>query len=157
VRLDTGPQQLMIPLPREPRDRVKVGFTGSRGGITHAQSEQLTIQFHRVGATDLHHGDCRGADEAAHKIGRQLGLYIVGHPPTASGLRAFCVCDQLRDPQPYLVRNRAVILETELLIATPSGPERLRSGTWATIRYARRMRMPQIVIYPDGHTDCRYQ
>jgi hypothetical protein len=132
---------------------VKVGYTGPRTGMTEAQSGQLTIELHQAGATELHHGDCRGGDLQAHNIGRKLGLRIVGHPPTASGLRAFCVCDELREPRAFLVRNRAVVLETELLIATPSGPERLRSGTWSTIRYARRMRVPLIIIHPDGHTE----
>ncbi len=120
--------------------------------MTVEQSEQLIIELHKAGASDLHHGDCRGADQQAHAIGRRLGLYIVGHPPTASGLRANCICDELREPQTYLARNRALVLETQLLIAAPQGVERLRSGTWSTIRYAKRSQFPLIIIRPDGQT-----
>lgn len=127
-----------------------VGSTGTREGMTEAQAGEMLNQLTLAGAVSLHHGDCQGADEQAHAIGRKLGLWIVGHPPTASGLRAFTDCDELRDPRPFLVRNRDIVRETALLIATPQGRETLRSGTWATIRYARRLRVPLIIITPKG-------
>jgi len=41
-------------------------------------------------------------------------------------------------PTPYLSRNRAIVDETEMLIATPAEfTEQQRSGTWSTVRYAR--------------------
>jgi hypothetical protein len=129
---------------------VKVGFTGTRMGMTEAQMKQLRIELHIAGAKVLHHGDCRGADEQAHGIARELGLFIIGHPPIAAGLRANCACDETRDVQDYLVRNRTIVLETELLIAAPHAPETRRSGTWATIRHAKRMRLPLIILHPDG-------
>jgi hypothetical protein len=153
MKVETGSQQqllLDIPGQRRPEHHGKVGHSGSRNGMTNPQRARFTVELHRAGAKELHHGDCRGADEDAHKIGRQLGLWIVGHPPTASGLRAYCICDEMRETRTFLVRNRAIVLETELLIATPQGPERLRSGTWSTIRYARRLRVPLLIIHPDG-------
>jgi predicted Rossmann fold nucleotide-binding protein DprA/Smf involved in DNA uptake len=36
-----------------------------------------------------------------------------------------------------LVRNRAIVNSSGLLIAAPAGEEILRSGTWSTVRYAR--------------------
>lgn len=37
------------------------------------------------------------------------------------------------------------------MIATPSSKEEeLRSGTWSTVRYARKLRRPVTLIYPDG-------
>ncbi len=133
---------------------MKVGFTGTRMGMTVAQAEELTRQLHRAGVTEFHHGDCRGADEQAHGCARSLGVTIVGHPPTGNGLRAWCECDELREPAAYLTRNRNIVLETQLLIATPDGPERSRSGTWSTVRYARRLSAPWIVIHPNGTVDC---
>jgi hypothetical protein len=133
------------------RDK-EVGYTGTRQGMSAAQLLRLPIELHRAGATALHHGDCRGGDEQAHVIGRSLGLWIKGHPPKASGLRAFCICDELAIPKPFLIRNQAIVLETRLLIATPVGPEILRSGTWSTVRFARRHSLPWVVIAPDGTT-----
>lgn len=127
-----------------------VGFTGSRLGTTADQRRVLMSELHRLGATELHHGDCQGADKHAHVIGRQLGLHIVGHPPKGNGLRAFTQCDEWREPAEFMVRNRTIVVVTQMLIATPDGPERLRSGTWATVRHARRMQRPWIVISPLG-------
>jgi predicted Rossmann fold nucleotide-binding protein DprA/Smf involved in DNA uptake len=40
--------------------------------------------------------------------------------------------------------------ETGVLVAMPDGPEELRSGTWATVRYARKQGKDGRIIYPDG-------
>lgn len=116
---------------------MKVGFTGTRRGMTDLQTEEVNDWLRRY-AGALHHGDCVGADEQAHALG--LGwLWIVVHPPLNEKYRAFVKGgDEYRDPAPYLIRNHAIVDETEVLIATPKEPtEVLRSGTWATIRYAR--------------------
>lgn len=123
-----------------------VGFTGSRLGMSDWQRHHLRVELHRAGATQLHHGDCIGSDKQAHEIGRQLGLKVVGHPPSADGLRAFCDCDELRPMEPYLVRNRSIVLESELVIGAPDAPPVRRSGTWNTIRLAVRMHVPVIVL-----------
>lgn len=130
-----------------------VGSTGSRHGMSAAQSMRFGLILTSSGATSLHHGDCRGADEQAHAIARGLKLWIVGHPPTSSGLRAFTDCDEWREPAPFLTRDRTIVMETNLLVATPhTSQEQLRSGTWATIRIARRQSLPHVIIDPDGNT-----
>jgi hypothetical protein len=46
-----------------------------------------------------------------------------------------------------------IVVESELLIATPKEvKEQLRSGTWATVRRARKVGIPIILITPDGGT-----
>ncbi len=127
-----------------------VGFTGTRIGLSEPQRAELVRQLHMLGTRSLHHGDCQGADVQCHEAGRSLGLHIVGHPPTATGLRAFCECDELRGPKPFLVRNRIIVAESEILIACPDGPERLRSGTWMTVRHARRVGVPRLIISRTG-------
>lgn len=129
-----------------------IGYSGSRLGMPPPQAEMLMQELHRLGATSLHHGDCKGGDAGAHEIARKLGLHVVGHPPTSNGLRAFCVCDELQAAAPFLTRNRNIVHETQLLIACPDGPERLRSGTWTTIRFARKLVRPIIIITPVGRT-----
>lgn len=125
---------------------MKVGFTATRLGMSPSQQEQLLRELHAAGATEFHHGCCVGGDAQGHVIARQLGLRVVGHPPSASGLRADVDCDELWPEQPYLIRNREIVMVTGLLIAAPDGPPRLRSGTWATIRLAKARRLPLVIL-----------
>lgn len=112
-------------------------------------------QLHSLGATAFHHGDCVGSDQQAHEIAVRLGLWTVAHPPTSSGLRAYCVCDETRSAYPFLVRNRHIAQETSVLIATPDTPERIRSGTWSTVRYARLLSLPLVLILRDGTVESK--
>jgi len=58
------------------------------------------------------------------------------------------------DPRPPLVRNRDIVDATDMLIAAPATrKEVLRSGTWATIRYAKKMKKWIYIIYPSGHKE----
>lgn len=98
--------------------------------------------------TELHHGDCIGADEEAHQL---TALYTVIHPPENPAMRAWCTGDETRHPRPYKDRNYDIVDDTDVLIATPSHPnEILQSGTWQTIRHARKTGKPVVVINPDG-------
>jgi hypothetical protein len=52
---------------------------------------------------------------------------------------------------PPLDRNKMMVDDCEALIATPRlMVEELRSGTWSTIRYARKCRKPVHIVWPDG-------
>jgi len=136
----------------------KIGFTGTSRGTSARQRQSLTFIFEilREGkpsaALELHHGDCVGADAEAHTIALELGIAVVIHPPEDTKARAFCGdATASRDPKPYLVRNHAIVDETEFLIACPATyVEHLRSGTWATYRYALRLGRRIILITPDG-------
>jgi hypothetical protein len=132
-----------------------IGFTGSREGITEAQAEKLdlVLSLNRLNtqADPFHHGDCVGADEAAHQIAKLLGFYIVVHPPIVNVYRAFCEGDETRQPHDYLIRNHNIVGETRFMIACPSTPEPvLRSGTWATVRAAQKDGKRALVILPSG-------
>jgi hypothetical protein len=73
------------------------------------------------------------------------------HPPSDGSRRAHCKADKTLPPLPYLQRNHAVVDDTEVLIATPAQQhETLRSGAWATVRYARKKKRKIHIIYPDG-------
>ena len=64
---------------------------------------------------------------------------------------AYKVAKDIRLPKKPLIRNRDIVRETAVLIATPEQTiEQLRSGTWATVRYARKMNRPTVLIFPDG-------
>jgi hypothetical protein len=103
-----------------------------------------------IDGLELHHGDCVGADADAHAIARALRARVVVHPPWVTKKRAFCHGNETRDPLPYLERNHHIVDETDMLIATPRGPELLRSGTWATVRYARQQGKVIVIIEPGG-------
>jgi hypothetical protein len=53
--------------------------------------------------------------------------------------------------KPYLVRNHEIVDDSQVLIAAPKEfTEQLRSGTWATIRYARKIGRTVRIVFPDG-------
>lgn len=130
---------------------LKLGFTGTSSDVTEPQRSELTKTFIQLLPFELHHGDCENADQLAHMTARRLGVRVVLHPPKIFGKRAFCDYDERRPSQPYLERNHNIVLETEALVALPRTlSEELRSGTWATVRYARKLRRPIHIIYPSG-------
>ena len=130
---------------------MKVGFTGSRRGMTPKQKKTvahlLQVDFP---CNELHHGDCIGADFDAATIAAGLGIWVVSHPPDKDRLRAFHSSDHVRVSKPYLVRNMDIVDETEVLIATTRSAPRRRSGTWHTIRYARKQSKLVMVVGPCG-------
>jgi len=124
---------------------MKLGFTGTQIGMSDFQLERLRHFLadardpnHENIEREFHHGDCIGADEEAHRLAYLAGWSIVIHPPTNTSKRAYC-----RDlatylpPKPYLERNHDIVDACDILIVAPkSNNEELRSGTWATYRYA---------------------
>lgn len=130
-----------------------VGFTGTRHGMTTAQTRAVRalltdLQAHH-GADVFHHGDCIGADDQAATVAHDLGFWVVAHPPTNRRVRAYGYYDELRCPAPYLARNRAIVDACHRMIACPAtAMEEQRSGTWSTIRYARRRGVRMAVLSP---------
>lgn len=138
----------------QPDNGIKAGFTGTQQGMTDIQQRVLSAILKRLGAGEFHHGDCVGADAEAHAVVYKLGLFIVIHPPKDSKKRAFCYSlkTTILCPKDYLDRNHDIVDETDFLIATPkTKDEELRSGTWATVRYARKIGKRVHIIYPDGY------
>lgn len=133
---------------------MKVGFTGSRRGLTEAQRNALRLELvSLVGVSEFHHGDCVGADEQAHNLVRILRPFctIVLHPCDINEMRAFCRADKTYAAKKPLDRNMAIVREVDVLIAcSGESTEKRRSGTWATVRYAAKMQRKTILILPDG-------
>lgn len=120
---------------------MKIGFTGSREGMSQNQKEQFVLQLERFNITEFHHGDCEGADAQAHDIIREFypDVKIVIHPPISDYRRAFKQGDEMREPDDYLPRDERIVNETSHLFGAPlTDEEDKRSGSWYTIRYARR-------------------
>jgi hypothetical protein len=121
--------------------------------MTAAQERALREILASHGQVILHHGDCVGADAQAHDIAVELGRAIIIHPPIggARARRAWKAAPDVREAKPYLKRNKDIVRETELLIATPAeASEQQRSGTWSTVRFARTQGREIWLIQPDG-------
>ncbi len=131
---------------------MDVGFTGTQQGMTDAQRATLRTWLVEHYPDSLHHGDCIGADAQAHALALEWGIPVTLHPPEDGSKRAFCVgAVNVAGLKPYLERNHDIVDYTGVLIATPKGySEERRSGTWATVRYARKMGRRVIIIHPDG-------
>lgn len=130
---------------------MRVGFTGTREGMTSHQKKQVAALLAALVAKEGHHGDCYGSDEDFHRILKFKRLRIIGHPPDKNSHRAFCDFDESKPPLPYLTRNKGIVLQTEALIATPAGYlMEQRSGTWSTVRFAVKGNKIVFVVLPDG-------
>lgn len=141
---------------------MRVGFTGTRDGMTHLQYEHVADLLSAIvralatagGNEELVglHGDCIGADAEFSEMCYMLGFYIELYPPIVPSGRAWCE-DGVRlvhPEQDYLDRNHAIVDSCDVLIGGPKGPEVQRSGTWATLRYARKIGKPWNIVDPEG-------
>jgi hypothetical protein len=135
---------------------MRVGFTGTRPPFTNIQFHALEhlILTIRGEVTEVHHGDCVGADEAFHDLccGLLIGIPIIIHPPVNPKWVANCTgYAARRDPQDYFDRDMDIVDETDLLIACPRTYTPVpHSGTWLTAGYARDTGKPIWFVYPDG-------
>ena len=130
-----------------------LAFSGTQLGLSAAQHEALSqfLTQSEPWMLEFHHGDCTGADAQAHALVRQIcnDVRIVVHPPSNSAKRAWCQGGKLLPPKPYLTRNRDIVDACDMLLACPKEQEEtLRSGTWATIRYARAVGKTVRILYP---------
>jgi len=133
-------------------DLLKVGVTATREGLAPPQARSLFRFFKHLKPGELHEGACIGGDEQAWIMAKSLGWHTVAHPgQVPPALRGRVLDrDEIRLERPPLERNRKIVDETEELVALPKGPEELRSGTWSTVRYARRLGRQITIIWPDG-------
>jgi hypothetical protein len=134
-----------------------VGFSGTRDGLTFAQEEALKEALLALEATELHHGDCVGADAECDDLARKLGVKVIIHPSMIASQRAWrsktLPCKVLPE-KPSLMRNREIVRSVDVLLAAPSLEyEVRRSGTWATIRYAIKQGVSVFIILPDGNIE----
>jgi hypothetical protein len=132
---------------------MRYGFTGSSTETSTAQRVAFTgwVSAHSRDIDEFDHGDCVKADEFAHAVIREFtNAKIIVHPPTSGRKRAWCNGDVTWFPKPYLARNKDVVDSGEVLLAMPHGEEEQRSGTWSTIRYARKRGKPVVIFWPDG-------
>ena len=105
---------------------IKVGFTGTRHGMSDEQSKEFEKLIKSMGISEFHHGMCVGADKQTHDIIKINNIKIIGHPPTYKKFVANCSCHIIKESHDYLKRNKNIVDETDILIATPDVKEKLR-------------------------------
>lgn len=128
---------------------MKIGFTGTREGMTQHQKEQFVLKMFELLPDEFHHGDCEGADAEAHDIVRELlpKVKIVVYPPLSFRKRAMKQGDEMLEPEAYIKRDYKIVDSTDCLIGAPkTDAEQIRSGSWTTIRYARKTGKPNYVL-----------
>lgn len=133
---------------------MHLGITGTKKGMTEKQFDVIK-EFVKESASLIsvfHHGDCIGVDvQTALLIDHYLpDVWIMVHPPDKNKYRGFGPWNETQRPKPYVVRDQDNINLSDYLWAVPDGPERIRSGTWTTVRMARKKGIPITIIMPDG-------
>lgn len=135
----------------------KIGISGSRTGMINEAKELFDdyILNNQDNIGEIHHGDCIGVDSEVHEMisNNYQDIKIIIHPPIKNTCRAYCKSEYIKQEYDYLKRNHNIVDETDILIAFPPTKEEIRrSGTWSTIRYAKKKNKKLIIIYPDGTT-----
>ena len=130
---------------------VVLGFTGTQAGMTDMQRRELRAYVeelcNKFRAVEFHHGDCVGADEEAHYLLLNLVSRMVVHPGPETWKRAHCRGGECRQSKGFRERNQDIVDTCHVLIAAPrSLKEELRSGTWMTVRMARRAKKPIVIL-----------
>jgi len=128
-----------------------IGFTGTRAGMNQAQKILITtyLKEHRPDA--VAHGDCIGADKDFDDICADMSILRYAFPGDIPSMRANTGAIQFQMPKPPLERNKDIVHYSDEMLACPKEMhEVLRSGTWATIRAARRAGKRVHIFYRDG-------
>jgi len=130
------------------------GFTGTQSGMSQAQKDLVKVFLEMHTPSAVIHGDCIGADKDFDDICDELGIERYSLPSDITSKRAFTDAIVLREPAPPLERNHAIVDKSDELFACPKEiHEVLRSGTWATIRYAQKTGKTTYIFYRDGSHD----
>lgn len=133
-----------------------VGFTGTREGCTPAQGGALArLVRDWEDMTEFHHGAAFGADTEAvtHVAYYQPGAAIHARPCDIKGASSYAALSASQVTHPArrpLDRNGDIVAACAALVVCPAGPEVMRSGTWATVRRARKARRRMVFVWPDG-------
>lgn len=135
----------------------KVGFTGTQRGMTDLQKAVVATFLAGNKIAIGIHGGCIGADIHFDDICYRNLITRVIYPsniPEKYGWWHYTPFVMAEDKP--LSRNHTIVDKSDLLIATPKETkEVIRSGTWATIRYAIKKHKSVYIIYPSGLIEWR--
>ncbi len=141
-----------------------VSFTGTSRGMTAEQKVALAQLLAELQPSELHHGDCVGADTECADIAAALvpRPKIIAHPgqnanvDDQSLLARSAHNDLVLAPKTHFARNRELVdrlVGADLLIAAPFDSQPVALGGVAyTINHCRKRMKRFVVVWPDGHT-----
>ncbi len=131
---------------------MKLGFTGTRNGLTLPQKEALASLLLAMMPASLSAGVCQGSDDSAMTMAHMLGIRVICHPPIDDRLRAYnAFADETLPAKTHFARNRDIVNTTDRLLATPPcKPLPDKGGTAYTVGVARKVGKPVLIIWPDG-------
>jgi hypothetical protein len=156
-----------------------LGFTGTLNGMTNEQCIAATLRIAGLRPGVFIHGGATGADSDAHHIivhhllpnglphtieiypedspvRKRYAYWLRPHHRIAAKASGRDLI--LHRPDKPLARNHTIVQRCDHLLATPATfKEHLRSGTWATIRYARKAGKAITIIRPDGKIELALQ
>jgi predicted Rossmann fold nucleotide-binding protein DprA/Smf involved in DNA uptake len=133
-----------------------LGFTGTRRGCSVIQVGALRAFLRLYQPGVLLHGGAIGADNEAHHRAIELGWRVNVYPADGDATWYNAIGGEfpwgiVYSTQPPLVRNRIIAERCERLVVCPGeATEKLRSGTWMTVRAARKLGRPVTLVLPDG-------
>lgn len=147
-------------------NRAHLGSTGTRDGNTPQQWHTVRRLVCEIKPTVYRHGGCVGSDAQIHKIihGFRLVQDVEIHVHPMIYLPGQEIWEAKDLAEPYIrhraflpiTRNHHIVDNSGIIIATPKEfvEQKVGSGTWATIRYARRKEkeglVSLIIVWPDG-------
>jgi hypothetical protein len=141
-----------------------VSFTGTSRGMTAEQKATVCRLLSELRPTEIHHGDCVGADTEFAEIGAALPPRprIIAHPgksATADDHTLLANCphnDLVLPPKTHFARNRDLVDllggEDLLIVAPFDRTPAALGGTAYTVAYCRKRAKRFVVVWPDGHT-----
>jgi len=132
---------------------LKLGYTGTRFGMTEYQKMFLRDFFRSHTITELRHGKCIGGDEDAHLIAwleTDHVQKIIMHPPIYKKFESKICSTEPPDivelpAKGFLDRDQDIVNAVDMLLACPKDFKQLHSGTWYTINYAHKVGKPVII------------
>lgn len=109
--------------------------------MTQAQKDRVKALLLELKPSRVNHGDCIGADAEFHALVKELlpecEVYV--YPCIIHKKRAYCKGHFVFPADIPLARNKTIVNCSNELAACPNeSEEKVRSGTWATIRHARK-------------------
>lgn len=135
-----------------------VAVTGTRQDLTPAQLITATHLFQGAAehVTGFHNGGCIGADRRLFSLACAfLECPIDVWPALVNASQRFNPPDwpwiTVHELMPPLERNEVMVTLSDVLWAFPGeDTEQLRSGTWATVRRARKISRSLVIVLPNG-------